>query len=37
MMRLCERFHISPQELADTDFSLIRDWLTIMQYETELK
>jgi hypothetical protein len=35
-MRLCERMHLSPRELAEVDLQTITDWLTIMEYETEL-
>jgi hypothetical protein len=35
-MRLCERFHVSPDELREMPFHDINDWLTILRYEAEV-
>lgn len=35
-MRLCERMHMSPRELEETDMQTILDWLTIMGQESDL-
>jgi hypothetical protein len=35
-MRLCERFHCSPDELHSYPLHVITDWLTILRYEAEV-
>ena len=35
-IRLCERMNISPDELENTPFNKVQDWLTVLRYEGEL-
>jgi hypothetical protein len=36
-MRLCERMHLTPQELADIPAQTILDWITIMGQEAQIQ
>lgn len=35
-MRLCERMHLSPLELAEIPIQKVMDWLTVMSYEGQI-
>ncbi len=35
-MRLCEHFHITPQELREIDAQVVSDWITILRYDNEI-
>ena len=36
MFRLCERFHKTPDEIAEIDIQTIQDWVLIMDYEGKI-
>jgi hypothetical protein len=36
-MRLCERFHFTPDELEEIDYQTVQDWLLIMKYEADMQ